>query len=290
MPVGVPETPAGALAAADNYVATGISASLDPGQLRRVRRDGRSIRRRGPGSLAAASALAQSGGPPAAPRDRGRGRRTRLESYARRDCGWSPRGRLAATGTAGWQPTQYSALVRLSLRWSGDRWQIASCRGVAPRSGTRPGRGGQRGSLGRGLERHAGWHDRALLRGQLRMRAVGERNRPDPQSEVRGGAPRPLWRWRRWCSRSSRSWSGVRRTVPARGSDSAGAPACRSASITAPAGAVAAADDYLAAEQASVERDPARFSGAGLAGLRPRAQSGARSRPRSRTVSGIRAG
>lgn len=124
MPLGVLETPAGALAAADNYVAIGISASLDPGQLRQFADTviDASARAR---FISTSQSFAQSGGPPVGARVIADVIAHRLESYrggTAEVAAWA----LGSYWEGGLQPTQYSALVQLSLRWSGDRWQLAS--------------------------------------------------------------------------------------------------------------------------------------------------------------------
>lgn len=122
--VGVVETPAGALAAADNYVATGISATLDPPQLRRfadtvidpVGRDR---------FISASESFAQSGGPPAGARVIADVVAHRLERYGGATAAvriWA----LCSSWGGGAVPAQYSALVDVWLRWTGDRWQIES--------------------------------------------------------------------------------------------------------------------------------------------------------------------
>jgi hypothetical protein len=124
MPIGVLETPAGALAAADNYVATGISASLDPGRLRQFADMAIDPAARA-GFISTSQSLAQSGGPPVGARVIADVIAHRLESYrggtAEVDA-WA----LGSYWAGGVEPTQYSVLVQLSLRWEGDGWQLAS--------------------------------------------------------------------------------------------------------------------------------------------------------------------
>jgi hypothetical protein len=124
MPIGVLETPAGALAAADNYMATGISASLDPGQLRQFADTAIDPAARAR-FISTSQSLAQGGGPPVGARVIADVIAHRLESYRGGTAvvdAWA----LGSYWDGGVEPTQYSALVKLSLRWDGDGWQLAS--------------------------------------------------------------------------------------------------------------------------------------------------------------------
>jgi hypothetical protein len=122
VPVGGLETPGGALAAADNFVSTGVTASIEPRQLRRFvnavvdprARDSFIVDNPAPGS-----------GPPPGARVTASVVAHRLVAYGAggaRVSMWV----VAAYWGGGAVPTQYWSLVQLSLRWSGDRWRIVS--------------------------------------------------------------------------------------------------------------------------------------------------------------------
>jgi len=130
MPVGVLRTPSGALAAADNYVATAISASLDPTELQRFA-DALIDPSAREQFVSAGQNLAQTGSPPPGARVLGSVVAHRLDSYAG-DSAEVSAWLLGSYWGGGLVPSQYSALVQMSLRWMGDRWQIASVRQLVP--------------------------------------------------------------------------------------------------------------------------------------------------------------
>jgi hypothetical protein len=129
-PLGVVQSPAGALAAADNYVAVGITASLDPGQLRAF-----ASQVIDPGTRAsfvsAGQSLAQAGGPPPGARVIGAVVAHRLDRYGSGTASVSEWA-VGSYWDGGAVPTQYWSLVDLSLRWSGGRWQLSLLREMAP--------------------------------------------------------------------------------------------------------------------------------------------------------------
>ena len=130
IPVGVADAPGGALAAADNYVATGITASLDPNQLRQFANSvvDPAARRQ---FIATSQAMTQGEGPPPGARVIGSVVAHRLNSFDGRTAdttAWA----LSSYWDGGVEPTQYSSLVELSLRWSDSQWQIESVRESVP--------------------------------------------------------------------------------------------------------------------------------------------------------------
>ncbi len=128
--LGVVESPSGALAAADNYVATGISASVGSAQLRQFANEVVD-----PGARNAfdssSQASSQAAGPPVGARVIGSVVAHRLESYGPGTAAvseWS----VGSYWDGGASPTQYWSLVDVSLRWSGDRWRVTSARETLP--------------------------------------------------------------------------------------------------------------------------------------------------------------
>lgn len=150
--IGAVDTPAGALVAADNYVATGIGASLDAEELAQFAN-----------AVVAPAAREQfiaDNQRRAQPQGLPRGARVLATVVAHRLDSYSAPSAVVSTWAlaTGWDalaPTQYSALVQLSLRWSGDRWQISAVRESLP--GPVPGR-----VAGTRQARSAGAWDRAL--------------------------------------------------------------------------------------------------------------------------------
>jgi hypothetical protein len=129
IPISVLDTSVGALVAADNYVAAGITAGLDDGELHRFANAVIEPTARA-GFLRASRSLAQNS-PPAGARALGSVVAHRLESYG----GGSARVSVWALGSVwdgGLAPTQYSALVDLSLHWAGDRWRVAAVQESLP--------------------------------------------------------------------------------------------------------------------------------------------------------------
>lgn len=123
VPVGVLHTPAGALAAADNYVSAGITDSLDQRALRTFA-DTLVAPAKRRSLLTASQRLAQSG-PPHGTRAVGLVVAHALRRYAgdrARVTTWQ----VGSYWGPGLQPSQYWALADLSLRWADGRWQIAS--------------------------------------------------------------------------------------------------------------------------------------------------------------------
>ena len=124
VPVGVERTAAGALAAADNYVAVGLTASLDPRSLEAFA-DRLVAPPERPSLLSASERLAQQDGPPAGTTAIGTVIAHRLRSYTgatARVTTWD----LGSYWGAGLAPTQYWAVADLSLRWRDGHWDIAS--------------------------------------------------------------------------------------------------------------------------------------------------------------------
>lgn len=122
VPVGGLDAPGGALAAADNFVSTGVTASIEPGQLRQF--VNAVVVPRARGSFIVDNPAPGSGPPPGA-RVTASVVAHRLVSYGAGDARvsmWV----VAAYWGGGAVPTQYWSLVQLSLRWGGDRWRIVS--------------------------------------------------------------------------------------------------------------------------------------------------------------------
>jgi hypothetical protein len=123
VPVGVEHSRAGALAAADNYVAVGITDSLDEASLETF---GNTVvapsERR---SLIDANARLAQQGPPPGTNVIGTLVAHRLDSYT------GPDARVSVWDVGDYwgaelEPTQYWALADLSLRWTGARWWVVS--------------------------------------------------------------------------------------------------------------------------------------------------------------------
>jgi hypothetical protein len=153
VPVGVVETPDGVLAAADNYAATGVTASLEPNELREFADTVIDVGAR-QAFLATSQSLSQDGAPPAGAHVIGSVAAHRLDSYGAGTAEVSE-WVLAGYWDGGAVPTQYSALVDLSLRWSGDRWLVVSVRESVP--GPVPGL-----TVGDGESRSTAVWDRSL--------------------------------------------------------------------------------------------------------------------------------
>ena len=128
--VGVVRTPAGALAAADNYVATGITASLDPPALRRFADTAidPTLRAR---FIAASQAGGQRIGPPPGARALGLVIAHRLDSYGAGRAEVSTWG-VGSYWDGGSAPAQYWALVDVSLQWGSGHWQVAALQESLP--------------------------------------------------------------------------------------------------------------------------------------------------------------
>lgn len=124
IPIGVLHTPAGALSAADNYVATGITAGLDPRALEAFAK-ALLIPAARPVLIAASERLAQGSSPPAGTSAIGTVVAHALRSYVG-DAAEVSTWELGSYWGAGLVPTQYWALADLSLRWSDGRWQVVS--------------------------------------------------------------------------------------------------------------------------------------------------------------------
>ena len=130
IPISVLDTPAGALVAADNYVATGITASLNDGDVRQFANAVIEPTARAR-FIGATQSLAESSALPAGARAIGSVVAHRLDGYV----GGHARVSVWALGSewdGGLAPTQYSALIELSLHWSGERWRVASVRESLP--------------------------------------------------------------------------------------------------------------------------------------------------------------
>lgn len=136
VPVGVLDSPAGAVSAADNYVAAEDGALLSPALLRRVvQTDWIAVDRQSELSLTVPSAALRT-----APGSMGGVRLTaavagdRLESYApgaARVGVWHE----VTLWSSSLVPAQHWSLDTVGLIWSGGRWQVAS-RVVAPAAQT----------------------------------------------------------------------------------------------------------------------------------------------------------
>jgi hypothetical protein len=124
VPLGVIDSRGGAVAAAENFVSTGLAVSLDPGEFRRflnavvvpAARDAFVVDNPDPGS-----------GPPPGSKVVGSVVARRVDSYGAGEARVS----LWVMGTywdGGAAPTQYWSLDELSLRWRGERWRIVSGR------------------------------------------------------------------------------------------------------------------------------------------------------------------
>jgi hypothetical protein len=130
IPIGVVDTPGGALVAADNYVAAGISASLDTAELGQFASAATSPAAREQ-IIEDNRRLAETASLPSGASVLGSVVAHRLDSFSR-DSAVVSTWALASCWGAGVAPTQYSALVQLSLRWSADRWQISAVRESVP--------------------------------------------------------------------------------------------------------------------------------------------------------------
>jgi hypothetical protein len=122
IPVGAVESRGGAVAAADNFVSTGVTASVEPEQLRQFLSAVVDPTARGRFIV---ENPAPSSGPPPGARVTGAVVAQRLDSYHPGNARvgmWV----LASYWGGGAVPTQYWSLVELSLRWSGERWRIIS--------------------------------------------------------------------------------------------------------------------------------------------------------------------
>ena len=122
IPLGTVESPGGAVAAADNYASTGVTASVEPAHLRPFLDAVVDPTARG---RFMAENPAPGSGPPPGARVTGAVVAQRLDSYASGNARvgmWV----VASYWGAGAVPTQYWSLVELSLRWSGDSWRIVS--------------------------------------------------------------------------------------------------------------------------------------------------------------------
>ncbi len=166
----VAHAPGGALAAADNYVATGITASLDPNQLRQFANSvvDPAARRQ---FIATSQAMTQAEGLPPGARVIGSVVAHRLNSFDGRTAdttAWA----LSSYWDGGVEPTQYSSPFELSLRWSDSQWQIESVRESVP--GPVPALVGDGGGA-----RTSGVWDQAL----------SGMSSPLPSTATRNGAP-----------------------------------------------------------------------------------------------------
>jgi hypothetical protein len=124
VPLGVEDSAAGALAAADNYVAAGVTDSLDRRSLGAFADAVVAPAERQP-LLDASERLAQQGGPPPGTNVISTVVAQRLRGYTSgtaRVTTWD----LGSYWGAGLEPIQYWALVDLSLRWMGGRWWVVS--------------------------------------------------------------------------------------------------------------------------------------------------------------------
>lgn len=124
IPLSVLDTRAGALVAADNSVATGITASLDSGELRRFANAVIEPAAR-QNFVDASQSLGQSAEIPVGARAIGSVVAHRLEGYdggSARVSAWA----LGSEWDGGLAPTEYSALLEVSLHWAGDRWRVTS--------------------------------------------------------------------------------------------------------------------------------------------------------------------
>jgi hypothetical protein len=123
VPVGVEHSRAGALAAADNYVAVGITDSLDRASLETFATT--VVAPSGRQSLIDASARLAQQGPPPGTNVIGTVVAHRLDSYT------GPAARVSVWDVGDYwgaelEPAQYWALADLSLRWMGGRWWVVS--------------------------------------------------------------------------------------------------------------------------------------------------------------------
>lgn len=122
IPVGTVESPGGALAAADNFVSAGVTASVEPGQLSRFLKE--TVDLTAHGRFVVENPAPGSGPPPGA-RVIGSVVAQRLESYG---AGTARVGLwvVAMYWRGGAVPTQYWSLDELTLHWSADRWRVVS--------------------------------------------------------------------------------------------------------------------------------------------------------------------
>lgn len=132
VPVGVLDSPDGAVSAADNYLAAEDGALLDPSQLRLVlRTDWTAAARSRELSLTVPSAaLRTTSGSLGGVRLTAAVAGDKLESYTPRSAQvevW----REVTIWSQSLAPAQHWSLDTVQLVWSGDRWQIAA-RSVAP--------------------------------------------------------------------------------------------------------------------------------------------------------------
>jgi len=123
LPVGVLHTPAGALAAADNYVAAGMSASLDEPELERFA-DTLVLPAARDGMLRVGAELERRSAPPAGMRAITTVVGQVLRTYAT-DTARVTTWEVGSYWGPGLAPTQYWAIADLTLRWGAGRWRIA---------------------------------------------------------------------------------------------------------------------------------------------------------------------
>ena len=124
LPAGVLHTPPGALAAADNYVAAGMTASLDQPRLQHFA-DALVLPAARGGLLHVSAQLERRSAPPG-----GTHAITTLVGHVLRayaaDTARVTTWEVGSYWGPSLAPTQYWALADLVLRWSGGRWWIAS--------------------------------------------------------------------------------------------------------------------------------------------------------------------
>lgn len=124
LPVGVLHTPSGALAAADNYVAAGMTASLDQPGLQRFA-DTLVLPAARDGLLRANAELERRSAPSAGTRAITTVVGHVLRAYTA-DSAQVTTWEVGSYWGPGLAPTQYWALADLALRWGEGRWRIAS--------------------------------------------------------------------------------------------------------------------------------------------------------------------
>jgi hypothetical protein len=124
LPVGVLHTPAGALAAADNYVAAGVAASLEQSRLQRFA-DTLVLPAARSELLRVSAELGRRSAPPAGTRAIAAVVGHVLRAYTA-DTARVTTWEVGSYWGSALAPTQYWALADLALRWRGGRWRIAS--------------------------------------------------------------------------------------------------------------------------------------------------------------------
>ena len=255
LPAGVLHTPPGALAAADNYVAAGMTASLDQPRLQQFA-DALVLPAARRGLLHVSAQLERRSAPPGENvrhHHLGRARAPGLRS------GHGPGDDVGGRELLGAEPRAHPVLGPGGPGAALERRALVDS--VAGRAGSRSGARSHRRPPRRDHERGVGPRarrdERALLRGRLQMTPIRARRSMPPVGPGRGLARAGLV--------SVTALAALGGVLAGRaGSTPPGAPIEFARGVPVgvadtPAGAVAAADEYLATEQQTVGDEPGRF-------------------------------